>query len=141
MSGAPDIPTCPYCQKPAELVTGRVLYPRCWGDVARKNFFRCAPCSAWVGVHEGTLQPFGRLANAELRTVRQHAHNAFDRLWEGKMLRDGCSKGKAREAGYQWLAAQLGIPRADCHIGMMDVEMCTRVVQVCQHIPRREAAE
>lgn len=36
-----------------------------------------------------------------------------------------------RRAGYRWLAARLGIPEDQCHIGMFDVAMCRRVIEIC----------
>lgn len=100
--------------------------------------YLCRHCKAWVGVHDGTDKPLGRLANAELRSAKVHAHDCFDPLWLGKIRRDGCSKKQARMAGYKWLADQLGIETDRCHIGMFDVDMCNRVVEVCQSI--RETA-
>jgi hypothetical protein len=123
-------PECPYCGLPAKAVDGSVIYPS-RPDLAHKMFWRCAPCGAWVGCHNGTMVALGRLANAELRAAKQRAHAAFDPLWQGKMRRDGCSKGEARSAGYRWLAGQLGLEQPTCHIGMFDVDVCERVVQVC----------
>lgn len=33
---------------------------------------------------------------------------------------------------YAWLANELGIPKARCHIAMFDVETCKQVVEVCR---------
>lgn len=136
---AADIPDCPYCQSPSVLAKGAVIYPH-RSDLAGKDFWHCAPCKSWVGCHDGTLKPLGRLADAKLRAAKTHAHAAFDRLWQGKMRRDKCSKKAARGAGYAWLADQLGIAREDCHIGLFDVETCARVVQVCKGLRRTNAA-
>ncbi len=57
---------------------------------------------------------------------------AFDPLWEAKVRRDGCSKGEARGRGYAWLAKQLEIDRAGCHIGMFDEALCERVIEICR---------
>lgn len=122
---------CPYCDEPAMPVSGRVIYPH-RSDLWTKPFWRCGPCRAWVGCHPGTERPLGRLADAELRIAKLAAHSAFDPLWKAKMRRDGCSKGKARGAGYAWLAEQLGIEKKRCHIGMMNADECRRVVEVCQ---------
>lgn len=128
-------PRCPYCRCTAEKVTGQVVYPR-RRDLWDKIICRCELCDAWVGCHPGTDVPLGRLADADLRTAKQRAHAAFDPLWKKKMERDQCGKGAARRAGYTWLAEQLGIRREDCHIGMMDVALCERVVEVCQDARR-----
>lgn len=120
--------TCPYCDEPAYLTTSRRVYNgRDFGDI-----YLCQPCWAWVGVHKGTTQPLGRLANAALREWKKAAHAAFDPLWKVKMERDGCSKTKARKEGYYWLSQQLGIKYADCHIGMFDTELCQRTVEICE---------
>ena len=62
------------------------------------------------------------------------AHAAFDPLWQRKLLKLEKIKGSKRRArgdGYYWLSQQLGIPFEDCHIGMFDVDMCKRVVEIC----------
>jgi len=127
--------TCPYCNEPARLVGGHIIYPHRPALYAKK-YWHCAPCDAYVGCHDknerfgytGT-EPLGRLANFVLRQHKQLAHNAFDRLW-----RDGGNRG----AAYAWLAEALGVSRTDCHIGMFDSEMCMRVVKVCNGIGRFE---
>jgi len=116
---------CPYCHGQAELVDSEVIYGRSYGMA-----YLCRPCKAWVGCHAGTVKPLGRLANAELRAAKMAAHSAFDPLWQAK-VKQGWSKKKARGAGYNWLIEQLGIPREECHIGMMDAETCRKVVDVC----------
>jgi hypothetical protein len=124
-------PACPYCGSASRLVTGADVYPR-RTDLADKKFYRCPTCpDAWVGCHPGTDTPLGRLADARLRLAKQAAHAAFDPLWQAKAQSTG-KKGSARGKGYAWLAAHLGIPVKDCHIGMMDAETCLRVVQICK---------
>ena len=118
---------CDYCGNDASLVTGRTIYPH-RSDLSHLYFWRCAPCRAYVGCHlvgDGK-KPLGRLANAELRLAKNKAHAAFDPIW-----RDGSMK---RREAYKWLAARLDIDPKSCHIGMMDVDMCLRVIEVCyQH--------
>lgn len=125
---------CPYCGKKANLVDSSEIYNgRSYGLV-----WLCRPCRAYVGVHEGTEKPLGRLANKELREWKVKAHSAFDRLWKTKIIRDGCSKTKARKAGCRWLAGELGVSVKQCHIGMFDVNDCKRVVEICQNIGRNK---
>jgi hypothetical protein len=125
----PVCKTCRYCQQPALLLRlGDTGYPY------RTDYgpaWTCIPCGAWVGCHEGTTKALGGLANAELRGWKMKAHAAFDPLWQGKIRRDGCSKTKARRAGYKWLAEQLGIPVEKTHIGYMNLDECKRVVEIC----------
>lgn len=127
---ADDIPTCPYCNNRARLVTGLVIYPR-RPDLGHKKFWHCAPCRAYVGCHDAGVgqgngtKPLGRLANAELRAAKKRAHFAFDMLWLDKT-----NKRRARQAAYTWLAAAMGLPVERCHIGEMDVQQCEQVVQL-----------
>ena len=116
---------CDYCGNDAKLVTGDIIYPH-RQDLHAKHFWNCTPCKAFVGCHPNTDKPLGRLANAELRRAKMAAHAAFDPRW-----REGQIK---RASAYKWLAESLGIARKDCHIGMFDVDMCKRVVDVCHTI-------
>lgn len=126
---------CPYCVKPAVLADSAEVY----GGRSYGMIWLCRPCNAYVGVHKDNKNhiPLGRLANAELREWKKKAHTAFDPLWKAKIERDGCSKTKARNAGYAWLAGQLGIKVKRCHIGMFDVDACKAVVDVCTNKLRR----
>ena len=114
---------CDYCGIPVPITTGREVYPH-RPDLYTKKFYKCWPCDALVGCHPGTDKPLGRLANAELRKAKIRAHAAFDYLWQ--------SGWKRRGSCYAWLADSLNIPQKDCHIGMFDVDLCNRVVEVCE---------
>lgn len=89
-------------------------------------------CDAYVGCHPKTRNPLGRLANSELRIAKSAAHKLFDGLWKAKIRRDKVSKSRARGAGYKWLSEKLGVNPKECHIGMMDLDLCTKVVDVCK---------
>lgn len=117
---------CPYCNKDARLVDSAVVYGKSYGLI-----YFCEPCRAWVGVHKGTENALGRLANAELREWKKQAHALFDPLWNRKM-KQGISKKRARAKAYKWLAGELGIDPKRCHIGMFDVDQCRQVVQICK---------
>ena len=107
---------CPYCGGKATLTSSTVVY----GGKDYGPIYLCDPCWAWVGCHQGTYKPLGRLANAELRTWKQAVHRTFDAIWKrGPMT---------RKQAYAWLAKSLGIEEKDCHIGMFDVETCKRVI-------------
>lgn len=121
---------CPYCSKPAQLVDGKVIYPH-RQDLVQKMFWQCAPCGAYVGCHEGTETPLGRLANAELRRAKIAAHAAFDPLWRSE---PHGKRNKARNNAYAWLSRVMGLPPEQTHISMMDVEQCQRVVQHCMQL-------
>jgi hypothetical protein len=115
-------PHCDYCGRPARLTSGREVYPH-RPDLAAKRFYACTPCDAYVGCHPGTVQPLGRLADAELRAAKQAAHAEFDKLWKQKLL-------PSRTAAYAWLAGALRIEPRLCHIGMMDPVDCRRTALV-----------
>lgn len=124
---------CPYCGKPTEFVDSSVIYGRSYGMI-----YLCRDCRAYVGVHKGTDQALGRLANAELREAKKEAHFYFNqiaktdlinKIWE-KYIPNISNRNKA----YLWLSIQLGIPHKICHIGMFDVENCKRVVELCKPI-------
>jgi hypothetical protein len=115
-------PVCPYCGGASELVGGDRIYPR-RPDLHAKRFYLCAPCDAYVGCHNGTTNPLGRLADRRLRAAKIRAHEAFDPLWKSNVM--------TRAEAYAWLAKTLGIPPEKCHVGVFDVETCERVVDVC----------
>lgn len=131
------VKTCRYCLLPAQLLrTGEAGYPYPGRDFG--PMWTCVPCAAWCGCHPGTENALGGLANAELRKAKQAAHAAFDPLWKGKMRRDNVPQGRARRAGYRWLADQMGIPFKRCHIGYMNLDECQKVVEVCSAIYSKE---
>lgn len=128
-------PICSYCNKQSKLVGGEHLYPH-RPDLFSKFFYACDPCDAYVGCHpenkrrgEDGKRPLGRLANYELRRAKNLAHRAFDGLWQ--------ERGWNRSKAYRWLASELKISTDECHIGMMDVDSCERVVRVVTNFRRK----
>lgn len=117
---------CPYCSSSTQYIDSAEIYGRSYGMV-----YICRPCDAYVGVHRGTDDALGRLANRELREWKKAAHAHFDPLWRKKMSQ-GIEKNVARTSAYGWLSQQLGIDRDLTHIGMMDVEQCKAVVELCK---------
>lgn len=134
MKKAPEPPVCPYCSVPAELLPNSAEIYR---GVDHGPLWLCRPCRAWVGCHDHSGAPLGRLADPALRQAKIKAHAAFDPLWKAKIITTGCRKREARNLAYKWLSAALGIARQDCHIGMFDAETCARVVELCS--PYRNA--
>ena len=113
---------CQYCGRRAEYVDSEEIYGRSYGMI-----YFCRQCDAYVGVHEGTDRPLGRLANAELRRWKKLAHSHFDPIW-----RHGRFKGRRNDA-YAWLAERMGLPKNKTHIGMFDVPQCVRVVEIMEN--------
>jgi hypothetical protein len=114
---------CDYCGNDAKLVTGDVIYPH-RPDLRKRKFWQCAPCDAYVGTHANSRQahPLGRLANAELRALKQRVHAAFDPIWQGGET--------SRTDAYRMLARGLNIPERECHIGMFDPKRCKDALAV-----------
>lgn len=124
---------CDYCGKPAQLVTGKKIYPH-RKDLSELKFWECEPCRAYVGCHRNSKDiPLGRLANEELRKAKKKAHSYFDPTW-----REG---DRSRKDAYTWLAHKLGIPRQECHIGMFDLEQCKQVVVACNEFYKQQIEE
>ncbi|WP_448205397.1 zinc-finger-containing protein [Azospirillum sp. sgz302134] len=121
---------CSYCGMPTELLrNSAVIYGTDYGPV-----HRCPLGCGWVGCHPGTCKALGRVADRDLRQAKMAAHQAFDRLWKRKAWLMGGKRRHyqaARQAGYRWLAEQLGIDHSLCHIGFMNLAMCRRVVALC----------
>lgn len=132
---------CPYCKSPAKLVTGAVIYPH-RPALHANHFHQCAPCDAWVGCHPGSTAALGTLANKPLRLARKNAHAVFDPIWRTRVHFEGVSRSTARQQAYEWLAETLKMEPARCHIALMGIEDCLRVIDVCQrlHKQRRQQA-
>lgn len=122
---------CPYCNNPTEYVDGKEVYQtKSYGMI-----YLCRPCQAYVGVHKGTNKSLGRLANADLRKAKMEAHYWFDQIARQKgvinevwpVFVKGVSN---RNKAYLWLSKHLGISADDCHIGMFDVDVCQKVVEI-----------
>lgn len=118
---------CRYCGEPARLVNGKQIYPY-RADLAELKFWRCAPCNAWVGVHNGTETPLGILAKAELRKLKSQVHALFDPIWKEKRMK--------RSKAYRWLAEGLGIPKDECHVGMFDEARCKAAIVMLSQLQR-----
>lgn len=110
---------CPYCGNKAEYVDSAEIYGKSYGMV-----YLCRPCDAYVGVHDGTDTPLGRLANRDLRRWRNRVHAAFDPLWQQGRYR------RRRNDAYAWLAGKMGLTKEETHIAMFDVEQCKQVIQI-----------
>lgn len=120
---------CPYCGKDTEHVHDTAVYNQSYGSM----IYLCRNCDAYVGCHKSRpTEALGRLANAELRRAKIEAHKYLDNLWHRRIGKD-CTRQHARGKAYKWLAQQMGLTSKKCHIGMFDVEQCSKVVELCKH--------
>ena len=113
---------CDYCGHEAALVDDSEIYGRSFGHTA----YLCRNCGAYVGCHGRTDKPLGRLADAALRSWKVKAHVAFDQLW----VHRSSPFYHRRNAAYAWLAEKMGLPIAETHIGMFDIEQCQQVIKI-----------
>lgn len=111
---------CDYCGRNASYVDSAVVYGKSYGMI-----WYCAKCKAWVGVQNGTDKPLGRLADNDLRKQRKIAHAVFDRIWR-------YNRHMKRSDAYKWLSRQMGLPIEETHIGMMDLNQCRQVTEICR---------
>ena len=51
------------------------------------------------------------------------AHDAFDPIWKSRKM--------SRKKAYSWLAEKLKLPEEKTHIGMFDIGMCKKVIEIC----------
>jgi hypothetical protein len=109
---------CPYCGAGTRFADSVEIYGTSYGQVLMCSNW--PKCDAFVGCHKSTGLPKGTLANAALREARKTAHATFDPvLSEGHM---------SRSDAYRWLADEMHMAPRRCHIGMMSVVECERVI-------------
>lgn len=106
---------CPYCRKTTDYVDSSTVYGKSYGMI-----YLCKPCDAYVGVHKGTDNALGRLADRSLRFWKKQAHFYFDQLWQAKYY--------TRHEAYKLLSDHLKIPAEYTHIGMFSIETCQSVI-------------
>ena len=112
---------CRYCGSTVILTSNAEIYGKEYGN---GKCYLCINCRAYVGVHTGTNIPLGTLADKNLRTLRNTAHNLFDTLWKGK------NKTMTRYNAYKWLSNKIGLKIEETHIGWFDEEQCKKVINL-----------
>ncbi len=60
------------------------------------------------------------VSQRKLSVAKRQAHELFDTLWK--------SGDVTRTEAYEWLAEELNLSAARCHIKRFDVEMCHKVI-------------
>jgi hypothetical protein len=125
---------CIECGGRGVLTGGKRVHPN-RQDLHERWYYVCA-CGARVGCHPGTTKPLGLPCGPATALARDKAHRAFDPIWKAK-VDAGVRRATARDKAYGWLARELGIRRADCHISHMDEATCRRVIDACR--TRRQA--
>lgn len=129
---------CPYCNCETELVSGDKVYPQFLSTIPRpsfldKNYYVCILNSNhYVGTYSDNVRSLGRVANAELRKLKNQGHKAFDPLWKSKRFF------KSQKQAYQWLSVKMDLPIERTHFGMFTVEQCIKAIQYCHELSAKE---
>ncbi len=118
-----ELPPCPYCGKPTEIVDSIKIYRTSYGMV-----WICTNwpfCNSYVGCHKDTNRPKGTIADHELRELRKECHALFDPQWLNTVDRK-----TARRRCYQSLSDRLNLRSDQTHFGMFDVDTCKRAIAI-----------
>jgi hypothetical protein len=114
------IPTvCDYCGAQVIYTSNAEIYGREYGN---GRCYKCTNCDAYVSVHDGTDIPKGRLADKELRELKQQCHVLFDPAWKKVKL--------PRRTAYQRLATLIGIPPGVCHFGWFGKDLLLKSLNI-----------
>ena len=77
-------------------------------------------CNSYVGVHPGTTNAKGKLANKELRQKRIQAHRVFDQIWLNHIF--------TKSEAYRWIADKFCLTAKEAHIGEFSTYMCDQLI-------------
>lgn len=125
---------CPYCHCETKLVKGEVIYPHLANTSPRpifldKNFYMCIKDSDhYVGTYRDNVTSLGRLADEELRKLKNEGHRIFDPLWKTKKVFESQSK------AYEWLSQKIELPQEFTHFGMFTAEQCKKAIALCENV-------
>lgn len=130
---------CPSCEVATRLAHMSEVAPD-RPDRHDRVAYVCDSCGNWVGCHANSAKPLGVPANAGVRFMRVRLHEMLDPLWQNAGDRyfnaddRAAMRGMARRRVYGFLAAALGIPFKDCHVGMFDRQMCFEAMQALRAV-------
>lgn len=79
-----------------------------------------------MGVHVGTMQPKGMLANGDLRHKRIETHRMFDAIWKNGIL--------SRKEAYRWMQDIFALPSSQAHIGQFSDYRCDCLKAECRRV-------
>lgn len=115
---------CNYCNQPCKWVENKEIYGRNYGR--SYMIWLCVDCDAYVGCHNNSKKPLGRVANKELRDLRKESKNLFI----SKYLRKWNCPNHVKDSMYKRLASEINIPVSECHFGMFDEKRCKDVINL-----------
>jgi hypothetical protein len=113
---------CSYCGRPAEWVPNSEVYGRNYGK--SYMIWLCRPCDAYVGCHNNTKNPKGRLfANRPLHAARRAAHAVIDPIWQSGVY--------TRATVYKRLNEAFG---REIHVAGSDEQTCHDIIKTARMI-------
>lgn len=119
---------CPKCNVESRMTNGREIYPH-RKDLYTKTFYKCDVCLGYVGCHPKSTRPLGTPANAELRKARNSVHALIDPIYKASPHKKG-----ARSNMYEYMANAMGISRDECHVGMFNIEQCSKACRIMENV-------
>lgn len=131
--GKPVKMTCPYCSRPMQLRKGDVVYKE---NKKKRMVYVCTgypECDSYVRTQDGSLNPIGTPANAELRRLRYEAHSQFDLLWKKNLM--------SKYEAYLWLSTVTGLPEDMAHIGDFRENLCLKVIEESQRLLQTQTTD
>jgi len=123
---------CPASIESILLISEVDLYGKIYSSKSDKRFWQCQKCQSYVGCHENSNKPYGILADKDTREMRIKVHSIFDPIWQYYIYRFSMQKYKVRGKAYKWLAEEMGLKIKYCHIGMFDIEMCEKAIEIIE---------
>jgi hypothetical protein len=125
---------CQYCNCETKLVVGDEVYPD-WSKVTPrrkfldKKYYVCVKNNDhFVGTYADNVTSLGRVADKELRQLKNKGHNAFDPLWKEKIYFE------SQPEAYKWLSEMMNLPLEHTHFGMFTVEQCIMAIEYCENL-------
>lgn len=127
---------CHYCNCTTELVSGEIIYPHKLKEEPRpkyldKMFYKCVQdANHYVGTYRDNVTSLGRVADNDLRRLKNKGHRTFDPLWkEFKFF-------KSQQEAYDWLSQEMEIAPKYTHFGMFTNEQCEKAIFICEEYIR-----
>ena len=109
---------CPNCLNSARWCDNKEIYGKSYGRSSMCWY--CKRCDYYVGCHNNSQRPLGKMASRETRELRMACHKKFDTYWKENFT--------TRNEGYKWLQEIMKKLPADAHIGMFEKEECEELL-------------
>ncbi len=125
---------CPYCDCETKLIAGEEVYSNWNKETPRpkfldKKYYACVKNNDhYVGTYADNKTSLGRVADKELRKLKNQGHNTFDPLWKEK------THFKNQKEAYKWLSEQMNLPLEYTHFGMFTVGQCKMAIEHCNKL-------